>query len=349
MTDRKDYFKTFCMISKAFGSTLNRDELLDLIVQSAIDTMNGKAACIFLADPQKEDMFSPAYQKGLSDNYLHSDPYRGKAMVDELVKKGYLVFDDIASDPRVENKEAKKSEGIASILVVPVMVEAKPIGVLSLYTAEAREFSEDEIEFLSALAEQGGIAIQNARLVERMRKNALLFHDLADSINSSLDIQKILHILTADLAETFGMKGVNIRLLNKDSGTLDLVATYGLSEDFLNKGPVSKDKSVSGALDGETVVIQNAQTDRRVQYQEAMKKEGIVSMLCVPLRVGEEVIGVMRLCSETERDFPEDMIILVEALASQGGIAIQNASMYLSLQEDKKDLEQDVFSHRMWF
>jgi len=349
MTVRKDYFKTFCMISKAFGSTLNRDELLDLIVQSAIDTMEGKAACLFLADQVKEEMFSPAYQKGLSENYLHADPYRGKALVDELVKKGHLAFSDVTSDPRMENREAKKAEGIASILVVPVMVEAKPIGVLSLYTAEVREFSEDEIEFLSALADQGGIAIQNARLVERMRKNALLFHDMADSINSSLDIQKILHILTSDLAETFGMKGVNIRLVNKDSGTLELVATYGFSEEFLNKGPVSKDNSVSGALDGETVVIKNAQTDKRVQYRESMKKEGIVSMLCVPLRVGEEVIGVMRLCSETERDFPEDMIILVEALASQGGIAIQNASMYLSLQEDKKDLEQDVFSHRMWF
>lgn len=349
MTVKKDYFKTFCKISRAFGSTVNRDELLDLIVQSAIDSMDGKASCLFLADQELEDVFSPACQKGLSDNYLHADPYRGKAMVDELVKSGRLIFADVASDPRVENKEAKQAEGIASILVVPVMVEAKPIGVLSLYTAEVRKFSQDDIEFLSALADQGGIAIQTARLVERMRRNALLFHDMADSINSSLDIQKILHILTADLAETFGMKGVNIRLLNKDTGTLELVATYGFSEEFLNKGPVSKDKSVSSALKGETVTIKNAQTDKRVQYRAAMKKEGIVSMLCVPLKVGEEIIGVMRLCSETEREFPEDMIILVEALAGQGGIAIQNASMYLSLQEDKKDLEQDIWSHRMWF
>lgn len=349
MEKKRDYFKTFCKISRAFGSTLKTDALLELIVESAISSMDGKAACLFLDDPEK-DVFVPVCQKGLSENYLHADPYRGKKRLDELLKAGHLAISDLATDERVENRDAKLAEDIASILVVPVLVSDKPIGVLTLYTSVKRTFGEDEIAFLSALAEQGGIAIQNARLMERMRKNIVLFHDLADSINATkLDIKKILHILTADIAETFGMKGVNIRLLNKDTGNLDLVASYGLSEKFLNKGPLSADKSVTEAMNGKTVMIRNAAADKRVQYPEAMKAEGIASMLCVPVQSGDEIIGVMRLCSEVERDFPEDMILLVEALAHQGGIAIQNASMYLSLQEDKQNLEKDIWSHRMWF
>jgi GAF domain-containing protein len=345
---KKDYFKTFCKISKAFGTTLKKEDLLDLIVQSAIDTMDGKAACLFLTDEEK-DVFVPVCQKGLSENYLHSDPYKGKSLVSEILKGGYLAFHDVASDSRMENVEAKRAEGIASILVVPVLVEDKPVGILTLYTSTVRDFSEDEIEFLQALAEQGGIAIQNSRLVERIKQNAVLFHDLAGSINSSLDIQKILHILTADIAETFGMKGVSIRLLNEDAGTLDLVASYGFSEAFLKKGPIATDKSITQALEGKTVYIKDARTDKSVQYNEAMKSEGIVSMLCVPIPSGEKIIGVMRLCSGIEREFPEDMVILTEALANQGGIAIQNASMYLSLQEDKDNLEKDIWSHRLWF
>ena len=190
----------------------------------------------------------------------------------------------------------------------------------------------------------------NARLVERLTQNAILFHDMADNINSAnFDIKKILHILTADIAETFGIKGVCIALLNKDSDTLDLVASYGLSEEFINKGPVDKDKSIASALFGETVIIKNAPLDKRIQYKKEVEKEGIVSVLCVPIQSGEEIIGVMRLFSDEEMDFPEDVVILVEALAHQGGIAIQNASMYLSLQEDKKSLEEDVWSHRLWF
>ena len=57
----------------------------------------------------------------------------------------------------------------------------------------------------------------------------------------------------------------------------------------------------------------------------------------------------MRLCSATEREFSEDMVILLEALANQGGIAIQNASLYLSLKDDKECLEKDIWSHRLWF
>jgi GAF domain-containing protein len=348
MTVKRDYFKTFCAISKALGSTLKREEVLDRILDGAITAMNGKAASLFLRR-ENDDLFVPVAQKGLSDNYLHADPYRARPLVDEMVTDGHLAIADVETDPRAENKAAKKAEGLASILVAPVMVEDHIIGVLSLYTAEKHDFSQEEIEFLQALADQGGVAIQNARLVDRMRKNATLFRSFAENINASLDIKQILHILTADIADTFGLKGVNIRLLNKESGTLDLVASYGLSEEFLAKGPVSSDHSVVNALQGETVAIPDARNDHRVQYPDAMKKEGIVSMLVVPIRVGEETIGVMRLCSDVEREFPESMVILMEALAQQGGIAIQNASMYLALQEDKQSLEQDIWSHRLWF
>jgi GAF domain-containing protein len=348
MTKRNNFFKTFCKISKAFGTTLGKKKLLDLIVQSAIDTMEAKAACLFLADEEK-DMFVPMAQKGLSDNYLHANPLQAQRVVDEMLKEGHLSFHDATTDSRLENLEAKKAEGIASILSVPVMVKEKAIGVLSLYTAEHRDFSKDEIDFLSALAEQGGIAIEQSRLFERINKNSMLFLDLASSINSTLDIRKVLHILTAEIAEALGMKGVLIRLLNHETGNLDLVASYGLSEEFQNKGPVSIKKSIAQALKGETVIIEQVSKDNRLQYKEEILKEGVISMLCVPIKAREEVIGVMSLFSSTARRFPEDVIILVNALAHTGGLAIQNASMYLNLQEDKKSLEEDIWSYRSWF
>ncbi len=75
----------------------------------------------------------------------------------------------------------------------------------------------------------------------------------------------------------------------------------------------------------------------------------LASILSVPIMVKEKVIGVLSLFSGTARKYPEDVIILVNALAQTGGLAIQNASMYLSLQEDKKSLEEDIWSHRSWF
>jgi len=348
MTQRNNYFKTFCKISKAFGTTLGKEKLLDMIVHSAIDTMDAKAACLFLSD-EEENVFVPVAQKGLSDNYLHANPMRARKLVDEILKRGYLAFHDAATDPRLENLEAKKAEGIASILSVPVMVKNQAIGVLSLYAGEPRDFSQDEIDFLRALADQGGIAIAQARLFERINQNSMLFLDLASSINSTLDIKQILHILSAEICEALNMKGVAIRLMNNETGNLELVATYGLNEEFQNKGPVSIEKNIAQALRGETIIIEDVSKDDRLEYKEEIVKEGVVSMLCVPINAKEEIIGVMSLFSGATRKYPQDVIILVNALAHTGGLAIQNASMYLSLQEDKKSLEEDIWSHRSWF
>jgi len=348
MTREKDYFQTFCKISQAFGTAASKDELLALIVGSAIDTMNGKAACLFLAD-EENDLFVSAAQKGLSENYLHASPIKAKRVVDAIPKGGYLAFRDATTDPRLENHEEKIAEGIASLLTVPVMVKDRIIGVLSLYTADHRDFSEEEIEFLRALADQGGTAIENASLLERIQRNATLFLGLASNINSSLNIKNILDNLTVDMCKALDMKGAAIRLLDKDSEDLRLVASYGLSDAFLNKGPVVSTKSAVQALRGETLVIEDALEDPRIQYKAEMEKEGIVSMIVTPIKSRDEIIGTLRLYSSVRREFPEDVIVLVKALAHQGALAIQNATMYLQLQEDKKALEEDIWSHRSWF
>ena len=348
MTKEMDYFKSFCKISKAFGTTQKKQELLNLIVESSIESMAGKAACLFLAD-ERQDFFAPTAQSGLSEDYLHSSPMKARNVVKVLEKDGYLSFPDATSDPRLEHRDAKKAEGIASILTVPVRVKDRTIGVLSLYTATRREFEPREIEFLRALADQGGIALENNRLHRRMQKNAMLFLDLASSINSSLDIKQVLSNLTSNICDVLGMKGALIRLLDEDSGELKLVASHGLSDAFLEKGSIATTETAARALKGETIVISDATTDERIVFRDAMKSEGIVSYIVTPILARDQVIGVMRLYSAVERQFPPDFMVMVEALAHQGGLAIQNASMFLKLQEDKKSLEEDIWSHRSWF
>jgi len=348
MTGEKDYFKTICKVSKAFGTTTDQEVLLDLIVQSAIDTMNGKAACLFLED-EHQDIFFAVAQKGLSKNYLHANVISAKRLTKGIKKVGHFVFEDATSDPRLENHDAKKAEGIASILTVPVMVKNQVIGILSLYTAQKRKFTSEEIDFLSALAEQGGMAIVQTRLIERIRKNSELFYKLASGVNASFDVKEIMGILTREVSEVMAVKGATVRLVNNDTGNLDLVASHGLSKRFLEKGPVTMNKSAGKVLEGKTVTIKDAVVDKRVQYPENMKKEGIASMVAVPIKSREAVIGVLRLFSGVPRTFAEEEIVMLEALAHQGGLAIQNAVAYINLAEDKKALEEDIWSHRQWF
>ncbi len=348
MTKKHAYFKILCKVSKAFGTNMSEEALLGLIVQSAVDTMSGKAACIFLADEDK-NVFVPKAQTGLSDSYLHATPMKAKRLVKDISKGGYLHFRDATTDPRLENHAAKKAEGLASILAVPVRVRDKAIGILSLYTGEYRDFNTEEIELLTALADQGGLAIENARLLISIRKNSMIFLEMATSINSSLDIKKVLHQMTVGTCEAFNIKGATIRLLNDETGVLDLLASHGLSDKFLDKGPVSAEKSVADALKGKTVVIKNVKKDKRLQYREETIQEGIASMACIPIRLKDDVIGVMRLYSEKIEDFPQEFLIILEALAHLGALAIQNASMYLKLKEEKDTLEDDILAYRSYF
>ena len=348
MTKNKDFFKTFCKVSKAFGTILGKEDLLNLIVQSAIDTMDAKAACLFLSDEEK-DVFVPVAQKGLSENYLHASPIKARKKVGEILEKGYLSFRDATSDPRLENLEGKKTEGIASILSVPVMVKDKAVGVLSLYTSIPRDFSKDEIDFLTALAEQGGMAVEQARLFEQLRKNTRLFLDMAADINSSLNIKKILHNLSTQLAKALKVKASSILLIDEDKQTLELVASYGLSEQYLDRGPLSVEKSITETFKHGPVVIKDATTDKRVEHRKEKKEEGIVSILSVPIKTKDKVIGCLRLYSGAPREFIEDEIMLTSALAHHGGLAIQNASFYLQLQGDMKDLKDEIWSHRSYF
>ena len=348
MTTDKNYFQTFCTLSQAFATAATVGELLQLIVQSATETMSAKAACLFLAD-RKKDIFVPKASFGLSDKYMHANPITAKKLVAALQKIGHVQFEDATSDPRLENHDAKKEEGIASILTVEVVVEGRLIGVLSLYTADQRKFTEKDIVFLKALAANGGIALEKARLLERIEKNSSLFLDLASTINSSLDIKEVLRSMSEKSCNALGMKGAVIRLVKEDTNSLEMVANYGLSEAFLNKGYILAEKSVNEALQGKTIVIEDVSKYKSLQYPKETQEEGIYSMVCVPIRSKEKIIGVMRLYSDSVREYPKDFITVVEALAHTGALAIQNASMYLSLKEDKKSLEEDIWSHRLYF
>lgn len=332
MIKKSEYFKTLCNISRAFGVTQEKELLLQMIVQGAIDTMGGKAACLFLED-EKKGVFVPVSQAGLSENYIHSDLNHSKREVEGILEGGFLVFYDAATDLRLDNQDLKAAEGIKSILVVPVLVREKAIGVLALYTGEHRNFDKDEVDFLSAMAEQGGMAIQNARLVERIKKNSILFHKLASGLNSCMDVKKILAIMAEDMVSALGMVGASVRIVNEKKSAIDLTYHYGLSQAFIEKSNAAVQEIEPEVLSGETVIINNIYGDVRIKHKETMTRDRIVSMLCVPVRSRDRVIGDMKMYFGVERQFPEDIIMLVNAIAHQGGLAIQNVSMQTLLKQ----------------
>jgi GAF domain-containing protein len=158
-------------------------------------------------------------------------------------------------------------------------------------------------------------------------------YQVALTISSSLELDAVLQSVVISITEAMQVKGCILRLLDPRSGHLRLSAVHGLSSSYLAKGPIDVEHSPidSEALQGKTVIIRDVSTDSRFQYKDDARREGIVSVLCVPLEVHGQAIGVMRVYTTEPYAFGDDDIHFLSVLASLSALAIENANLYHNL------------------
>jgi GAF domain-containing protein len=373
MNSRKaDYFRIFFEASQAVLSSRSLQEVLKLLVKRSVQALGVKAGSLRLVD-EKTNRLELVASHLLSRRYLSKGPLHLDRSIPEVMDQRAVVIRDAWEDPRVEYREEKRAEGLRGILSVPVVAAERVIGVLRLYTAEPRDFTEEEIEFVSALAEMGGLAIANARVYEeqgvklstllhgmgvelpeavaagkrRFRSFSLkptdparslerfrALHQVTNAILATLDSNQAMALILEKVAELAGAKGGSLRLVNETTGQLDLMASRGLSQAYLGKGPLHADRSIQEALAGVPVCIRDARIDPRMEYPEAAAREGIASLLSIPIVARERVIGVLRVYTAEPRDFTQGEVAFLSALAEIAGIAIMNARLYERTQYD---------------
>jgi GAF domain-containing protein len=176
-----------------------------------------------------------------------------------------------------------------------------------------------------------------------------MFSRLAAAIASTLDIKMILHTLTAEVSRALDVKGATIRLLNDERTTLRVVASHGLSEKYLDQMEVSSEQSITDALRGIPVMIVDCAADPTVRRKKEKEEEGIISLLSIPIQTRNEVIGILRLYSGRMRIFTQDEIMIVTALANLGGLAIQNAGLYMMVENDLREMKEETWTYKAWF
>jgi signal transduction protein with GAF and PtsI domain len=169
----------------------------------------------------------------------------------------------------------------------------------------------------------------------------LAFMNISRAINSSLELQEVLKRIVRSTCETTGSKGCTLMLLEEEGERLEVKASYGLSDRYVRKGPLSADKSISDTLRGKPVIIEDATSDPRVQYPLEAEEERIASIVSLPVTLGERVIGVLRLYTSAPCRFTQDDIDFLSAVAMQSGLAIDNAKVHehVKLDCDKRVLQ----------
>jgi len=171
-------------------------------------------------------------------------------------------------------------------------------------------------------------------------------YSVAEDLNTEREPERVLQSIPKDVTEAMGVKGCSLILLSSDKKTLLHTATYGLSEEYLGKGPLLAQKSICDALLGKVVTILDSKNDSRVQFPELKESEGIASILSVPMKLRGEIIGVVRVYTSEQHEFAEDEIYFVQAVANLGAIALENVRLYETVKKDYDELRQEMLEWR---
>lgn len=143
-------------------------------------------------------------------------------------------------------------------------------------------------------------------------------------ISSSRDMTTVSKRVVKALPELLGLKGAALMLLDRRSKELKVAASHGLSAFYLNKGPISAMKSIAASLKEGPVGIYNVRDDPRLQYPDEANREGIESILSVPLMLRGQPQGVLRLYTDEPWEFSMQDITFVQAIAQMLALVLDN-------------------------
>jgi len=326
---------------------VDRHAVLEALAKGCVEVMGVKASLVRLLDEKNQRLeLGAAY--GLSEEYLDKGPVEpDKSPLDMTVLGGEKVLiEDVTKDKRVLYPEVVALEGIRSLLSVPFRVGDRIVGVLRVYRSDVHRFSDGEVKMAATLAIQAGVALEKVILQEQ----AHTLREVSQAISASLNLSIVLETIVRSAAQILGFRAASLRLLDEESKFLEIKATYGLSNAYLAKGPVEVNKSPldQEVLSGKVVSVSDRELDRRLQYPEQVHREGIRSILCLPLTLKQRRIGVLRVYSSIPYEFRQSEIEFLTALASQGAIAIENARLFEHLKRDYEDLTRDVWRWYDW-
>ncbi len=177
------------------------------------------------------------------------------------------------------------------------------------------------------------------RKVRRLNNGLSSVYETTQILTSPMDLQQILEMVVKTVAEAVGVDASGLRLLEGEGNELILKATYGLSEAYKNKGPVTSSESElnSRALRGEAIIVGDMRTDPNFKrHHEAVKSEGVISSLSIGLLYRGKGIGILRLYCKRLRRFSDADISLARTVASQSAAAIENARLYREALEGER-------------
>ena len=339
---RYERLQLLYQVSNVIHSTLEPQEAMQLIVSEAVRLMHASSGSVVLINPTTGFLEINASQN------LPTAAARLKLRVGEGVT-GWVARNgkparvgDVARDPRY----VMARRGMRSELAVPLEVNGETRGVLNVDSERVDAFTGEDQELLQELAVQVAKVIQNTWLYEQSRLKVRLFESLASvsqTINSTLNLDEALQVITREACLLMQARMCSLMMLDESREWLNLRASYGAGEAYVKKPRLAVGDSLLGVVVRRKKPMQdkNVQASSHYQNVEVARREGLVSLLSVPLLFAGQAIGTLSVYTGRPYNFSNEEIRILSALAELSAIAIEKARLYERVVDVEEQLRQN--------
>ena len=234
-----------------------------------------------------------------------------------------------------------------SEMALPLISRGQVIGAVTIQSTQAAAFSQEDIAVLQAMANQLANSIENARLYTETKQRTQEISaalEVTTAVSSTLDLEEVLAVIAEQMSKAIGVDGCTISQWDKASDTIVTWIEMRLDDSetdepgsayALNDFPATKNVLESG----QPFALSVGDPDVDPAEIALMRTYGHLSLLMLPLAIGDRTIGLIELAEDKhERQFTAAEIRLCQALADQAAIAIENARLFEETQERLREL-----------
>jgi signal transduction histidine kinase len=329
-------------VGNVIHSTLEPREALTLILGEAVRLMRASSGSVALFNPTT-GFLEIEVSHGLPSNATRLKLRLGEGVTGWVARAGRAArVGDVSKDLRyIPVRKHVRSE-----LAVPLEVNGELRGVLNVDSDRLNAFSIEDQNLLEELALQAAKVIHKTWLYEQLRLKARLFESLVNvgqTINSTLNLDDALTVITRQACQLMAGKMASLLLLDGSREWLDLRASCGAGAAYINKPRLNVAESLLGIVVRRKKPLQvgNVQTSSRYQNIEIARREGLISLLGVPLVFGGQAIGALSVYTGAPHVFSNEEIRILSALADLSAIAIEKARLYERIVDVEEQMRQN--------
>jgi signal transduction protein with GAF and PtsI domain len=321
-------------ISESISSTLDLESVLKHIVDVVVEVTKADACLLYLLSDSREELILRASKNPHPKLIGRISIGLGEGITGWVARERTRVVipSNASDDPRFKFFHNLPEDRYQAFVSVPIMAKKEVVGVINVQHKRPRRCRPDELALLSTIANQVGGAIENARLYAEMKRKALQLDTLSqvsETVASNRLIDDVLHLIVTMTAQMMNSKICSIMLRDPEGDELRIVATQSLSEQYRRKPSLRLGQSISGRAVQERrpIVVADVTKERDYMYPDMARKEGLCSLLSVPMMIRDKAVGVVNSYTSVPHAFTAEEVKVLQTIANQAAIAIEHATL----------------------